>query len=240
MTSPLIGVTAEHSASKYGLAKASVGEAYLQAIYQTGACPVMIPPGMPEEIFNDLFPRLDGILFTGGGDIHPSAYGEPSHPVIKEIDEDRDRMELSLLEKSMKNGLPFLGVCRGLQLINVGMGGTLYADIASQHSQALKHDFYPGWPRNHLAHEVAVDTQSRLAKISGSHQFMVNSLHHQAVRQLAPGLIATAHSPDGLVEALEVKDHPFGVAVQWHPEWLTEDAAMRALFGALVEAAREK
>jgi putative glutamine amidotransferase len=120
------------------------------------------------------------------------------------------------------------------------LGGTLYADIASQHSQALKHDFYPNWDRNHLAHEVEVDKKSRLMNILGNHQQMVNSLHHQAVRQLAPGLVATAHSPDGLVEALEVKDHPFGIAVQWHPEWLPEDVAMRGLFRALVEVASEK
>lgn len=240
MISPLIGVTAEHATSESGLTKVSVGEAYLKALYQAGACPVIIPPGMPEEIFSDLFPRLDGILFTGGGDIHPRAYGDSSHPEIKEIDEDRDRTEFTILENILKNGLPFLGICRGLQVINVGLGGTLYADIASQHSQALKHDFYPNWDRNHLAHEVEVDKKSRLMNILGNHQQMVNSLHHQAVRQLAPGLVATAHSPDGLVEALEVNDHPFGIAVQWHPEWLTEHEAMRGLFGALVAASSDK
>jgi putative glutamine amidotransferase len=239
MKSPLIGITAERSTRKSEFPKVSVGEAYLQAIYKAGASPVIIPPGMPEETFNDLVPRLDGILFTGGGDIHPHAYGESPHPVIKEIDEDRDRAEFRLLENSLKNGRPFLGICRGLQVINVGLGGKLYADIASQHAQALKHDFYPGWDRNHLAHKVEVDKTSHLMKILGDHQQTVNSLHHQAVLQLAPGLIATAHSPDGLVEALEVKDHPFGVAVQWHPEWLTEHAAMRGLFRALVEAASE-
>lgn len=240
MTSPLIGVTAEHTTSKSGLTKVSVTEAYLKALSQAGACPVIIPPGMAEEMLNDLFSRLDGVLFTGGGDIHPGAYDEPSHPEIKEIDQDRDETEFTLLENSLQIGLPFLGICRGLQVVNVGLGGTLYADIASQHSQALKHDYYPNWARNHLAHEVQVDTKSRLMKILGDHQHMVNSLHHQAVRQLAPGLIASAHSPDGLVEALELTDHPFGIAVQWHPEWLTEQTAMRALFRAFVEVASEK
>lgn len=240
MTSPLIGVTAEHTTSKTGLTKVSVTEAYLRALSQAGACPVIIPLGMETERLNELFSRLDGVLFTGGGDIHPSAYGNPAHPEIKEIDQDRDETEFTLLESSLKAGLPFLGICRGLQVINVGLGGTLYADIASQRHQALKHDYFPNWDRDHLAHEVEVDTQSRLVNILRGHKHMVNSLHHQAVRQLAPGLLASAHSPDGIVEAVELVDHPFGMAVQWHPEWLMEVAAMRGLFGAFVEAASEK
>jgi len=237
MSGPLIGVTAAHTTSKSGARFVSVADAYLKALSQARACPVIIPLGLPDSTLMELSRHLDGVLFTGGGDIQPSVYGEQSRPEVSEIDADRDRIEFLLLNNVIDNGVPFLGICRGLQVINVGLGGTLYADISTQRPGALKHDFYPDWPRDYLAHDVQIDENSRLAKILGESYSMVNSLHHQAVRRVAPGVLATAYSPDGLVEALEVGDHPFGLAVQWHPEWLTEYAQMRALFRAFVEAA---
>lgn len=240
MPSPLIGVTAARTTSKSGHPLASLAQAYIKALTQAAACPVIVPSGLPEDNLEELLSRLDAVLFTGGGDIHPSAYGEVSRPEIKEIDPDRDRTEFKLLDRALNKGVPFFGICRGLQVVNVGLGGTLYADVASQHPRALKHDFYPDWPRDHLAHQVRVEGKSRLAEVLGDTEFKVNSLHHQAVQRLAPGILVTARSPDGLIEAIEVSDHPFGLAVQWHPEWLTPHAPMRALFQAFVEAARAR
>jgi putative glutamine amidotransferase len=240
MSVPIIGLTASRRESPGGASLVTVAEAYTQALIQAGACPVVIPPGLADRALEALLARLDGLLFTGGGDIQPESYGAGPHPKIYEVDSQRDELELHLLGQAIDQGKPFLGICRGLQVVNVGLGGTLYTDIAEQNPAALKHDYYPDWPRHHLAHPVRLEPGSRLARILGGTEQLVNSLHHQAVRQLAPGLRALGYAPDGLVEACELPGHPFGLAVQWHPECLTEHAASRALFQALVEAAADK
>jgi putative glutamine amidotransferase len=237
MTSPWIGITTEHRLSPTGSPLISIPEAYIQAILQAGGCPVMIPLGLPGEIIDSLFPLLDGLMFTGGGDVEPGVYGGESHERVGEVDTDRDRVELHLFRNAVQSGLPFLGICRGIQLVNVGLGGSLYPDIAAERPGALKHDFYPGWPRDHLAHTIEASLGSQIREILDVDTLEVNSLHHQGIDRLAPALHATAHAPDGLVEAVELPDHPFGLAVQWHPECLPADPAMRALFRAFVQAA---
>jgi putative glutamine amidotransferase len=214
-----------------------VTEAYVQAITAAGGCPVLIPLGLPAELLNDLLARLDGILFTGGGDIDPAFYGVAPHPKVDGVDLDRDGVELHLLEKAVSQGVPFLGICRGLQLANVGLGGTLYADITAQRPGALRHDYYPDYPRDYPAHTVEVRSGSRLATILNGSHLNVNSLHHQGIDRLAPVLLPVASAPDGIVEAVELPEHPFGLAVQWHPEWLGAQAPMQALFQAFVKAA---
>jgi putative glutamine amidotransferase len=225
--------------NKAGHPTISVMEAYTRALSQAGAAPVMIPLGLPEETLGHIISRLDGILFTGGGDVQPQFYGAQPHPKVDLVDDDRDRVEIHLLRQLIQTGRPFLGICRGIQVINVALGGTLYTDVLDQHAGAIKHDFYPDWPRNHLAHQVTL-AESRLARILGSIDVAVNSLHHQGLRDLAPDLQALGYAPDGLVEAVELHGYPFGLAVQWHPEWLTEHASMRALFAAFIEAADGK
>jgi putative glutamine amidotransferase len=194
---------------------------------------------VPEQAVDDLLERLDGILFTGGGDIATEFYHAQEHPKINGVEKDRDRLELLLLERVVQDGKPFMGICRGLQLINVGLGGSLYADIADLVPGADKHDYYPDWERDYLSHTVMVQTDSRLASILGSNTSQVNSLHHQAIHDLASGLVATAHAPDGIIEAVELPHHPFGMAVQWHPEWLTAFGPTRGLFLAFADATRQ-
>lgn len=237
MKIPLIGLTTYRANSQSGTPIAAIAEAYVEAIVRAGGCPILIPPGLLEEALAALFSRLDGLIFTGGGDIDPACYDAEDHPKVSEVDPERDRMELYLLGRAVQADRPFLGICRGLQLVNVGLGGTLYADILDQAHGAAKHDYYPGWPRDYLAHPVRVSAGSRLAGILGVREARVNSFHHQAVDQLAPGLASAAHAPDGIVEALELPGHSFGLAVQWHPEWLTAHAPMQALFEAFVGAA---
>jgi putative glutamine amidotransferase len=133
--------------------------------------------------------------------------------------------------------MPVFGICRGLQVINVALGGTLYEDLDDQFPNALKHDYYDDQPRDYLAHTIRVETDSRLARILGSSSTEVNSLHHQGIRRLAPSLRASAFAPDGLIEATELLEYPFGLAVQWHPECLQAYAPMRHLFQAFVDAA---
>lgn len=237
MTLPLIGITTWRETSEAGHPWHAVAEAYVQALAQAGALPVLIPLGLSGEILTPMLARLDGVLFSGGGDIDPQVYGGEPRPELDEVDADRDRVEFQLLEFLVENETPFLGICRGFQVINVGLGGALYTDIAAEYARARKHDYYPGWPRDHLGHTVEVIPESRLGRIVGSPLLRVNSLHHQGVSRLAPGLLASAISPDGLIEGLELPEHPFGLAVQWHPECLTNQAPTRALFRAFVEAA---
>ncbi len=238
MNAPVIGVTTFHTSNPAnGLQYLSVTETYIQALVQAGALPVMVPLGLPEGSLLAIQRILDGLLFTGGGDIDPSWYGESAHPLVDNIDTERDRVEIYLARAAAENGLPFLGVCRGLQTINVAQGGTLYRDILDERPDSIKHAMFESAPRTHLAHPVAVDPDSRLATILDGLEPRVNSGHHQGVRELGAGLQATAFAPDGVIEAFELADHPFGLAVQWHPEWLTHLPEMAALFKAFVEAA---
>jgi putative glutamine amidotransferase len=237
MPLPLIGLTTYRSASAAGYPQISLSEAYIQAVVQSGGSPVLVPLGLGAADLQALYGHLSGLLFTGGGDIEPERYGGSPHPEVFGVDADRDRTELDLLEKAVGDGKPFLGICRGCQVVNVGLGGTLYTHIADQLAGAIKHDYFTDQPREHLAHPVRLVAGSRLHAIIGASEVQVNSLHHQGVHRLAPGLCAVAQAPDGLVEGLELPDHPFGLAVQWHPENLTAHPPMKALFGALIAAA---
>lgn len=236
MKTPLIGVTTSRMQTKYGFPAHAVAEKYVQALANAGAAPLLIPLSLADEHLEAILTRLDGILFTGGGDIHPTRYGAPEDGLSNSVDRDRDRVELFLLQRVVERALPFLGICRGFQLVNVGLGGTLYADILTQRPGASRHDYFPGFPRELLSHPVSMLPGSRLRAILGADEAEVNSLHHQGLKDLAPGLIASAKAPDGLVEGLEVIDYPFGVAVQWHPEWLQAYEPMRNLFKVFVEA----
>lgn len=240
MPSPLIGLTTYRHLNPYGLPLNSLTEAYVRAVSNAGAIPMLIPLGLSEETMDKMLARLDGILFTGGGDVQPERYGSLPHTLVYDVDPDRDRVEVHLLQRSLKQGLPFLGICRGLQVINVALGGTLFEDILDQRPDSLKHQYYPNYPRNHLAHTVQVEQGSRLGQMLISPAVQVNSLHHQGIRQLATPLQATAYAPDGVIEAFELPDHPFGMAVQWHPEWLQEYTPMQSIFRAFVQAADEK
>lgn len=233
---PLIGLTVFDGISRSQLPISAINTAYVEAIRQAGGLPVLIPNQLHGGEWRDLYPRLNGILFTGGGDISLAYFAGSPHPKIDEVDENRDSLELSLFRQAAQEGKPFLGICRGCQLANVALGGTLYTHIQDQLPGALKHDWYPDIPRTTIAHPVQMDEGSRSAKIFGEPILQVNSLHHQAIKTLAPGLVAVGHAPDNLVEVVELPDHPFGIAVQWHPEWLTDQQSMRRLFSAFVEA----
>jgi len=206
-----------------------------------GANPVLIPSGLPDDVLRGLVQRLDGILFSGGGDIEPQRYGAETHPSLSYVDPDRDSVEFFLLEKTLQTRLPFLAICRGIQVLNVSLGGTLYIDVPSQIPDALKHNYNPGEiPLDYLAHEVQLERGSRLADIVDISTVEVNSTHHQAIKDLAPGLRPVAYAPDGLIEAVEVNGYGFGLGLQWHPERLVAHAPMLALFRAFVEAAESQ
>lgn len=241
MSMPIIGITTRKDFTSNGLPVVMLQQAYINAMLQAGGAPVLIPSDLPEQAWRELYRRLDGVLFTGGGDVATEIFNGQPHPKVGGVDEARDAIELGLVRSVAQDGKPFLGICRGLQVANVALGGTLYTDLPDQLQGALKHDWQDPdiqRERTHLVHPVRVEEGSRVAELLGSPIVQVNSLHHQGIKELAPGLKAVAYAPDGVIEAIELPGHPFGVAVQWHPEWLTDQQAMRRLFRAFVEAAQ--
>lgn len=237
MDSPLIGLSTSRFNNSGGIPMVATTQAYVQAVAAAGGLPLLIPTGIPMESALAEAGRMDGILLTGGSDVDPRRYNGKAHDRVEGVDQERDELEIALVRHVIDTGKPFLGICRGAQVINVALGGSLYADIADQYGRSLRHDWLPKYPRTYIAHTVDLEPGSRIALVLGETRLEVNSLHHQAVRQLAPGLTACGYAPDGLVEALELAGHPFGIAVQWHPEWLTASAPAKHLFAAFCEAA---
>jgi len=238
MKPPLIGITTYRTRNRYGYAQVCLNEAYVTSLEGAGALPCLIPLGLTPAALEGLLARLDGVVFSGGGDIQPQRYASQPHPQVDNIDPERDDLELFLLERLVERAVPFLGICRGMQLINVGLGGSLYEDLPDQRPDSLSHQAPDDCPRDRLIHPVQVEPDSQLYKILGQANLQVNSQHHQGVRRLAASLRPTAFAPDGVLEAVELPSHPFGLGVQWHPEWLKAQPPMQELFRAFVEACR--
>ncbi len=237
---PLIGVTtsmlpAQESGTMDSFTIATV---YCRAVLAAGGSPVLIPGLGDAEAVQAVFPHLDGVLFTGGPDIDPARYGQDLDPACERIDGARDVTELVLATLVRKSQLPVLGICRGIQLINVAWGGTLVQDLATQRTGTEDHRFsIPEPPRT--AHTLAIVGDSTLARALGTTSIPANSLHHQAVDRPGTGLVVTAQAADGTVEAIELPDNRFVVGVQCHPEHLyQQDRRWLGLFTSLVDAAR--
>jgi putative glutamine amidotransferase len=240
MSAPLIGLTTRSlNSPTSGLPMIASPRSYTEILMWAGAVPLLVPLNLKTELYPALLSRLDGIIFTGGGDLDPARFDGPPHEKVYDVDSERDQTEIDLLAHARKLGLPFFGICRGVQLINVALSGTLYTHISDQLPSALEHSCFPANPPEYLAHPVKIEPGSRLAQVIGKTSLQVNSLHHQGIHRTAPEAIPTAWSPDGLVEAIQVPNNPFGIAVQWHPEWLPEDPSSQALFTAFIETARE-
>ena len=239
--SPLIGVpcfSAELASTHRPIYGAN--QAYIHALITAGATPLLIPPGLGASDLEAVCARLDGLLLTGGADIDPARYGEARLPECGELEPDRDELELAITGMALSRDLPTLGICRGMQALNVAMGGTLYQDIATQLPEAAPHA-HTAPPRDYRAHSVIVERDSHLNEILGAAELQVNSLHHQAVKQPGAGARIVAWSSDGVAEAMELPDKRFAVAVQYHPEELVQtDALSRRLFAAFVQACRER
>ncbi|HJW84005.1 MAG TPA: gamma-glutamyl-gamma-aminobutyrate hydrolase family protein [Anaerolineae bacterium] len=240
---PLIGITAFETRhiNLPHLPIFALNRRYVMAVEAAGGAPVMLPPGLSEDSLRSMFERLNGLLLSGGGDIDPACYGEAPHPASTEINADRDRMELALARQAVDGDKALLSICRGIQVFNVALGGTLVQDIPAQIPGALQHNFdSASVARTHIAHPVQIDAGTRLSEVMGVDQAGVNSWHHQSLKQIAPGLKVTALSPDGVIEAVELPGHRFALGVQWHPEWLYDrQPEMKRLFEALVQAASE-
>ena len=213
---------------------------YPAALAATGALPVIIPLGLPEDALADLFARLDGLCLAGGVDVDPADFGEARHPALGHVDAPRDATELTLAQWALAADLPVFGVCRGIQLLNVAAGGSLYQDLAAQMPAAQRHDFdLADSPWERPVHAVRVAANSRLAALLGTDEVMTNSFHHQAIKEVAAGFTPSAWTADGVVEGIESADRRFALGVQWHPEGMfTTDPRAWGLFAAFVAACR--
>ena len=241
---PLIGVTTQSLQAVEGIPPTMppswiMNRMYLDALVRAGAAPILLPllPDQP-QVMRVLYERLDGLLLPGGVDIEPSTFGEARHPLLRHTDPPRDIVELQLARWALDEGMPVLGLCRGLQILNIAAGGTLYQDVQAQRYGSQKHDYEPpAHSRDYLAHEVELVAGSRLRALIGAGSAPVNSMHHQGIQRLGDGLAATAHAPDGLIEAIEGAGKGFAMGVQWHPESLEpHDDISRALFREFVVA----
>jgi putative glutamine amidotransferase len=239
---PRMGIPCQHNDETntvHHVSLVSQNTAYVRAVTQTGGMPVLISPIMTDDMLRVIYADLHGLLLTGGVDVDPDLYGEPQHPKLGRIDQDSDRVEMQLARWAFDDDLPIFGICRGIQVLNVAMGGTLYQDIESQVGGALRHACTDE-PRDWIAHSVQITGASRLAEVMGRTEIAVNSLHHQAINGLSSLFRLVAQALDGIIEGIERRDGAFCLAVQWHPEELVSQAPHKALFQALVDAALER
>ena len=208
---------------------------YLDGIRQAGGIPVIFPLTTDEAELGQLVEMCGGFLFTGGHDVTPGIYGEEPMEGLVDCCAERDEMETVVLNKAMSAGKPILGICRGIQFINAALGGTLYQDLPTQHPSEVNH--HQDRPYDVPVHDVEITEDSPIHKCLNVSRLSVNSYHHQAVRETAPGLKEMAVSPDGIVEALYKPDYGFLWAVQWHPEFsYRTDESSRLIFKALIDA----
>lgn len=228
---PLIGI------SSYGregdLPSFALPCGYVDAVRKAGGIPLVLPPGESDP--EHLLDLLDGLILAGGGDIAPEIYGGESHETIYMVSEERDSFELELARGALERPhLPVLCICRGMQVLNIATGGTLYPHIPDHFGETVTHRLPPRRPTRH---PVEIDRNTMLGSIIGTGALEACSWHHQAVRDLGRGLRAIAWAPDGVIEALEVEDHPWCIGVQWHPEMQIGEAPQDRLFAAFVAAA---
>ena len=234
---PFVLVTATTEIIR-GIPRVRVNEAYTDALAAAGLVPVVLPPIDPAVAVASLT-DIAGLVLTGGEDVDPAQFGEDRHPATGEPHDRRDGYELALAREAHARRIPTLAVCRGLQVMNVALGGTLIQDIPTQFSRDIAHD--PADRRADRVHRVTIEPASNLARIVGSTSIFTNSSHHQAVHRLGRGLHVTAKSDDGIVEAIEPTDNAWWmIGVQWHPEELTATAEDwdRRLFAAFGNALR--
>lgn len=235
-TRPLIGVTARNRPAQRIPPYVGVNSSYVLALQAAGAEVVVLPPG-PHGVPGALLDVLDGVLLPGGLDVDPAAYGERPREGLGDVDVELDELELGLARAAFERRLPLFGICRGQQVVNVALGGTLYQDLKRDGATELSHASPKELGRDHIAHEIEVTPGSRLRKALGAARLDVNSHHHQAVRRVAANLRVTAVSPrDGIIEGLE-SDDGLVLTVQCHPEEMTAHRWARGLFSAFVEIA---
>jgi len=229
-----IGVSMNYRADDDGFECAYLDHFYFEFLAAAGAVPIPIVPVEDARLLNLILESLDGVLFSGGGDLHPSLWNEQAHGKITLVHPRRQRLEFMLYEKAREKKLPILGICLGMQLINIAHRGSLY-----QHLPDIDRTIEHGGDGEESEHEIILNKKSMLKNWLGRDRVTVNSFHHQGINRLGQGLIAAAAAEDGVIEAVEDPQYPFLIAVQWHPERDLDREINNVLVGKFLEAARD-
>lgn len=232
---PVIGITLpyENERDRYFLPRA-----YAASIEAAGGMPILLT-NLKEPEINNILTHLDGILLTGGSDVDPRYFGEEPLPQTGEITPDRDEFEIKLSKLVLKRNIPILAICRGIQVLNIAAGGTIYQDINTQCIKPIKHN--QNAPRWYDSHEISIGKNTKLYDILGIDNLRVNSFHHQAIKNTAKNFIINAKSSDGIIEGIESVVHKFALGVQWHPECMWErNPKMLHLFKGFIDIAERK
>ena len=228
---PKIAIFASVDAERAG----AVLHTYVHAIEESGGLPLLIPYMKHTEFLDEVTALCDGFLFTGGGDADPALYGEKILPECGKIEPLRDAWDFAAAARALESGKPIIGICRGIQVLNVALGGTLYQDIPSQYKTDILHSQTNGL--HAYSHSIRIVEGSPLRALLGTLEIKGNSFHHQAIKKLGTGLVPTAYADDGIIEAVYGKDHPYLRAYQWHPERLFDgDLHHKKLFWEFVQA----
>lgn len=218
--------------------KITVNQDYVEAVLRAGGTPVLFPVTDDREQISALLARVDGLLLTGGPDVDPAEYGEKRKPCCGDCSMCRDAMEIPLCREALTRRMPILAICRGMQILSCVLGGNLYQDLASQFGTQLNHPRYDA--AGDPVHDVEIKPNTLLSSIVGAGMLHVNSRHHQGIKMLGKGLRVNAKAPDGLIEGVELLDHPFVLGVQWHPESLSDRyPEHQRLFDAFVRSCDE-
>lgn len=236
---PVIGIVcAENDPTPPGESrKNQAGVRYVDAVRSVGGLPLLIPLQYPTGEIERLTRLFDGILMIGGNDVDPKRYNGVPDPSVSAPNPERDALEIAIVRLAAEQDLPLFGICRGEQVMNIAMGGTLYTDLPSQFPTVLRHQQSDDTPVSKLTQRVRIDPASRLYAIVGAETIWTNTFHHQAVQRLGNGFRVAAAATDGVVEAIEIPERSFFIGVQWHPEGLQDHAEEARLFKAFVAAA---
>jgi putative glutamine amidotransferase len=239
MARKVVGITCGTQTQPEGSSpRQSLNRAYVWAIEQVGGVPVILPVTTDTEVIARYLGVVDGLLLSGGVDVAPARYGQKPHRCLGEVDQDRDATELPLICQALAQDVPIFAICRGIQTLNIAMGGTLYQDIPSECPSKIAHQQSTlQLPRDRFSHSIHIKPGSRLQEIVGTDAMQTNSFHHQALRDVAAGLTVTANASDGVIEAVESPQHRYVLGVQFHPEETApHDPHSRRLFEAFVSA----
>lgn len=229
-TSPLIALSCREDGDKN-----RINLAYSRAVENLGGVPVLLPSLLSVDAKKAIVGKISGLILTGGVDVDPYYFGEEPIRHQGEIEPGRDKMEMFITKKALDKNLPVLGICRGMQVLNIAAGGDIYQDIYSQLETSIKHDQKA--PGCYPTHSIDILEETKLHRITGKRNLRVNSFHHQAVNNIAPGFVASAYSADGIVEGIESEKYKFALAVQWHPELMCPGhVESEKVFGTFVES----
>ena len=238
MARKVVGITCSTQTTEEGGARQTLNRAYVWAVERAGGIPIVLPVTTEKDVIARYLSVIDGLLLSGGVDVAPAYYGQEPHPRLGSVDADRDTTELPLIREAVAQDVPIFAICRGIQALNVALGGTLYQDLPSEYPSDIAHRQEQNQiPRDQPSHSIRIDPESRLRAVAGAQEMRTNSFHHQALRNVADGLRVTAQAPDGVIEAVESPTHRYVVGVQFHPEETApKDEKSRRLFESFVAA----